>query len=78
MKSAGTDKTATVPITGELIIWAEVIFVMEKHHKRTLEKKFKSSVKPKRIIILEIPDEYEYMAPELIQIFKEKFPNYFE
>lgn len=55
-----------------MIEWAEIIFVMEKSHRNKLSKKFKSFLKNKRLICLDIPDDYDYMQPELIKILKNK------
>ncbi len=52
------------------IEWADIIFVMEKSHKINLSKNFQPFLKDKRIICLDIPDEYEYMQPELGKLLK--------
>jgi predicted protein tyrosine phosphatase len=36
---------------------------MEKSHKNKLSKNFQPFLKDKKIICLDIPDEYEYMEP---------------
>ena len=36
VKSAGTENSARVKINSKLLIWADLIFVMEKHHKEKL------------------------------------------
>lgn len=41
---------------------------MEKTHKNKLSKNFQPLLKDKRIICLDIPDEYEYMEPALIEL----------
>lgn len=73
--SAGLDNDAKIRVTPELVEWAEVIFVMEKNHKNRLQKKFKKYLNKQRVICLGIPDKYEYMDPELINIFKNLVPN---
>jgi len=70
--SAGLHESANVPVSPEQIQWAEVIFVMEKAHRNKLSKKFKRHLDGKRVIVLNIPDEYEYMEPTLIQILERK------
>ncbi|MEY3222760.1 MAG: hypothetical protein RLZZ203_1616 [Cyanobacteriota bacterium] len=52
------------------IEWADIIFVMEKSHKIKLSKNFQPFLKDKRIICLNIPDEYEYIQPELVKLLK--------
>jgi predicted protein tyrosine phosphatase len=70
--SAGLGNDATTPLSSEQIAWANIIFVMEKAHRSKLSKKFKAYLSNKRIICLDIPDEYEYMDPLLITILKAK------
>lgn len=70
--SAGTDQNSTRPLTKELVSWADVIVVMETHHRERIRKKFKERPDDNRIITLNIPDEYERDDPELIALLKEK------
>jgi len=72
---AGTNKDAATPVSGDLIEWADVILVMEKSHKNKITKKYKELLKGKRLIVLDIPDEYDYMDEELIKILKFKVPR---
>lgn len=51
---------------------ADIIFVMEKVHKNKLSKKFQKFLKLKRVICLDIPDEYDYMDVDLINILNQK------
>jgi predicted protein tyrosine phosphatase len=69
---AGTNNDATTPVSGDLIEWADVILVMEKAHRNKVSKKYKELLKSKRLIVLDIPDNYECMQPELIQLLKAK------
>ncbi|WP_427159767.1 low molecular weight protein tyrosine phosphatase family protein [Aliinostoc sp. HNIBRCY26] len=70
--SAGLDHYAEVPLSTEAIEWADIIFVMEKSHKIKLAQKFQPFLKNKRVICLDIPDEFEYMDAKLIDILKKK------
>jgi predicted protein tyrosine phosphatase len=74
--SAGIHHTADNPVTPELLQWAEIIFVMEKAHRNKLAKKFRAHLNGKRIICLNIPDEFEFMDPDLIRILKAKVPRF--
>ncbi len=65
---AGTNANAQTPISGDLIEWADIIFVMEKAHKTKISQKFTPLLKGKRVVVLDIPDNYEYMQPELVQL----------
>ena len=70
VKSAGTSNEARVKVSEKIIAWADLIFVMERHHKEKFKEKFRSLMDQKRIIVLDIPDEYKYMDDELIEILK--------
>jgi predicted protein tyrosine phosphatase len=75
-RSAGTRREARVSLSEELILWADIIFVMEHEHLETLRKHFKPALKGKRVICLQIPDTYGYMNPGLIKVLKEKLGMY--
>lgn len=70
--SAGISADAEVLLSVEQLQWANIIFVMEKVHRNKLSKKHAPALKGKRIICLDIPDDYDYMQPELIQLLERK------
>ena len=70
--SAGLNHDAENPLTPELVAWADIIFVMEKAHKTKVTSKFKKYLRSARVICLDIPDDYEYMAPALIALLEAK------
>ena len=75
--SAGTDRSAENPVSTELIDWADVIFVMERAHRNRLRERFRAHLKNKRMICLDIPDEFEYMDPMLIRLLEAKAGPFF-
>lgn len=74
--SAGIAKDADNVVTPEQIEWADQIFVMESVHKSKLTKKYSHLLKDKKIIVLNIKDDYECMAPELIEILEKRLPQF--
>lgn len=60
----------------ELLHWADLIFVMEKAHRNKLSKKFRAHLDGKRVICLDIPDDYDYMDPVLVQLLKQKVSRF--
>jgi predicted protein tyrosine phosphatase len=68
--SAGLSSDAEIPVTLEQIEWADLIVVMEKVHRSRLNRKFGSALSRKRIAVLDIPDDYDYMDPELIRLLR--------
>jgi len=74
--SAGTNNDAETPLTSELVEWADIIFVMEKNHRTKLQTRFRSLLKSKRIVCLDIPDNYEFMEPALVALLKSKLARF--
>lgn len=71
VRSAGTAESARVKVNEKLLIWADVIFVMEREHKKRLKERFSSSFLTKEVIVLHIPDEYRYMDKELVELLND-------
>jgi predicted protein tyrosine phosphatase len=70
VRSAGTEPSARVRVSAKSIMWADIIFVMEKKHKQRLLDKFATEIAGKTIVILDIEDEYGFMDEELIDMIK--------
>lgn len=68
--SAGLNNDAVTPLSVEQLEWADLIIVMEKAHQNRLSRKFGKHLRGQRIAVLNIPDEYDYMEPELIRLLK--------
>lgn len=76
VRSAGTEASARIKLNAKTILWADVIFVVEKKHKQRIEENFTHEAQDKSIIILDIPDEYKYIDEELIEDIKTKVDSY--
>jgi predicted protein tyrosine phosphatase len=70
--SAGLNEDAVVALSPEQIEWADLILVMEKVHRIKLSKKFRKYLGGKRVVVLGILDEYDYMDPKLVELLKRK------
>lgn len=70
--SAGTNHDAENPLSAELVDWADIIFVMERERRTKLQARFRSSLKSACVICLDIPDDYEFMAPDLVRLLEER------
>jgi predicted protein tyrosine phosphatase len=77
-RSAGTQPAARVVVTKGHIGWADFIFVMEKSHQQRLLEKFPEALAGKRLITLHIPDEYQFLQPELIDELRVKVVQHLE
>lgn len=69
VRSVGTSPSAKRKITQADLQWADVLLCMEKKHLQLIQQQFNALVLPK-VVILDIPDEYEYMDPELITMLE--------
>jgi predicted protein tyrosine phosphatase len=69
-RSAGLSHDAVDPLSPEHLENIDIVFVMEKTHRNKLSKKFKVHLKTARVICLNIPDDFEFMQPELITLLK--------
>lgn len=68
----GTNADAETPLSGDLVEWADIVFVMEKMHRNKVTQKYKALLQGKRLICLDIPDNYQRMQPELITLLKNR------
>ena len=70
VRSAGTSSKARRTLSESDIRWADIIFVMETKHRRQLRLKFGDLVQDKHLVVLDIPDDYEFMDPELVDLLE--------
>ncbi len=70
--SAGLNSGAVNPLSSDLLEWADIVFVMEEAHRNKLSKTFRPFLRDQKVICLDIPDQYEYMEPALIELLKAK------
>ncbi len=66
VRSAGTQPTARVVLTDGLVGWADIIFFMEHSHFNRAAERFGEALFLKRTVVLHIPDDFEFMDPELV------------
>ncbi|GMN03322.1 low molecular weight protein tyrosine phosphatase family protein [Erythrobacter sp. MTPC3] len=74
--SAGVNRDADERVSDELIEWADIIFVMEREHRRKLQAAHAGALKDTHIAVLGIPDDYAYMDPELTAILRAKMARW--
>jgi predicted protein tyrosine phosphatase len=74
--SAGVNHDADEPVSAEWLEWAELIVVMEATHRRKLVARHAASLKAKRVVCLDIPDHFDYMAPALVALLEQRMAAY--
>ena len=74
--SAGLNQGADNPVTPELVAWADLIFVMERRHRSKLSTNFRRHLCDQKVVCLDIPDEFDFMAPELVALLEARVPRH--
>lgn len=72
-RAVGTGSYALIPLTHDLLLWAdEVVFVNEENYVEACQRfdldSFRAST-----VVLNIPDDYDHMNPELISHFESQY-----
>ena len=70
--SAGLVDDADRVVDADQIDWADIVFVMEAVHLRRLKLRFGKHLGRKKVVCLDIPDNYTLMQPELIALLETK------
>jgi len=78
VRSAGTSPRAKRTVNAKDLQWTDLIFVMEYKHKDKLKAEYNRVLQYKKIIVLDIPDDYLYMDEELVEILEQSIENYIE
>jgi predicted protein tyrosine phosphatase len=68
VRSGGTSPSARHTVSVEDVLWADIILVMEEKHKSRLKAEYARALQHKLIHVIDIPDEYKYMDPELVTL----------
>lgn len=76
VRSAGTHRSAETVLSKELLEWAEVVVVMEDRHRNFIFRMYPEIARTKRIVCLDIPDNYDYMQDELITLLRARFEDF--
>ena len=77
VRSAGMSRKSKHPLSNGDIEWADLILVMESRYKSHILGLFRNFSLP-RIENLDIPDEFEYMDKELIELIEKRVEYYLE
>lgn len=75
-RSSGTEHNSRIKVTAGLLGWADIIFCMEKKHIRRIKEKYNNIVSDKKVICLNIDDDYDFMDERLIEILETSVREY--
>ena len=69
VRSAGVSASATHTVSASDLHWADLILVMETRYASAIRRRFRSLEIPS-IRSLDVPDDYNFMQPELVQVLQ--------
>lgn len=72
---AGLSNDADEKLSLDHIEWADTIIVMEQRQKKRLTALFGIALGQKRVVVLGVPDKFDYMQPELVTLLDQKLRN---
>jgi predicted protein tyrosine phosphatase len=66
---------ALVKVDTVLLSWCDEIVCMEREHVRPIEEMLKNVLcgKVKKIVVLDIPDQFAYRDPKLVELIKRRY-----
>jgi predicted protein tyrosine phosphatase len=79
-RSVGSYGDALVPLTPMLIAWAnEIVFVNKDNYKQAIGEYGEDAWPHAKTVVLDIPDKYPHLHPELIKAFNDQYqPVFFD
>ncbi|WP_243470766.1 phosphotyrosine protein phosphatase [Ruegeria denitrificans] len=69
---AGLSRDADERLSSDHIEWADVIFVMDRRQKKRLSNQFDDILRDTKVVVLGVPDRFDYMSPELVAFMMPK------
>lgn len=73
VRSAGLSELSDRPVTEELLAWADLVSVMEAAQRRLILERFPRASHRARIVVLGIPDVYDFRDPALVDELRSRF-----
>ena len=69
VRSGGVRPEAKRRVSEGDLLWADVVFVMERGHKQRIAQEFAGLTLPP-IEVLDVPDDYDYMDADLQEMLR--------
>jgi len=70
VRSAGTSSDALARVNANMLEWADLIFIMDDRQRQSLRRQFAGHPSLDHLICLEIPDDFGFMQPELVDLLQ--------
>lgn len=70
VRSAGLSPASKSTLNKNHMQWADVVFVMEPEQMKRIREEYRILLDEVELVCLDIPDEYQYMDPDLIELLR--------
>lgn len=78
VRSRGLSPQSARQLRQDDLHWADVVFVMESKHQSRIRSQFRDALGNRLLYVLEIPDDYQFMDPELVELLMERVEPYLQ
>jgi len=72
VRSAGVSPSASRRVSEKDLDWADLVLTMERKHRSRIEEQFRHRDDLPPIRVLDIPDDFQRMDPELVDLIRER------
>ncbi len=76
IRSCGLSSKSPRTLRPDDLIWADVVFVMESKHRSRILGEFRNALGGTPVLVLDIPDDYQFMDPELVELLTDRVEQY--
>lgn len=77
VRSRGLSPSSRCQLRCSDLEWADIVFVMESHQRGRFQGMMREALGGTPIHVLDIPDDYQYMDPELVELLKSRIDWHF-
>ena len=70
VRSRGVSGKARQRLAAADLEWADLVLVMEKEHRTRMREQFPDLMADVDVHVLDIPDDYAFMDPELMEMLR--------
>ncbi len=76
VRSCGLSAKSPRTLRADDLIWADLVFVMESKHGSRIRGEFRDALGGTPLHVLDIPDDYQLMDPELVELLTDRVEEY--
>ncbi|MBM83644.1 MAG: phosphotyrosine protein phosphatase [Planctomycetaceae bacterium] len=77
VRSRGLSPRSARQLINDDLIWADIVFVMETKHRARITGQYREALGCTPLHVLDIPDDYQFMDPELVELLQDRIGWHF-